>query len=358
VSIGNVSRTLCKLYSTDSGKFDSIAQELGSDIDQLDHATKRFLIYNPRLGGFSFANSHPAATQIPLNIQYSTLNSLARSPQAFVFDLDDCLIMSEKSHKKAWSAAIKAWAEHVGLCTGSRNDQASVAKLCRTVEYCLDKDQTHQLLSLLCAICTNRGINVAHAPHETKERALENAFSFFRAEALSRSLLAGEIRFAPGSLELLEHSFLDGKRIGLCSNSPKIIVDRLLNELTSRDPHRDLNELLPTTARVYGDTTLHRKPFPLGWLQVAQQLKCTPNQVMIFDNSFGNCVAASDLARYRHHPELVALGPDFQTQEFAGVVGITNRNPCHMSLWRNWSTASSLKTIKVTVEGLNKIVVS
>jgi beta-phosphoglucomutase-like phosphatase (HAD superfamily) len=332
---------------------------LGLDIIQLESATKRFLTYDPRQAGFYFdVNSNTAAPNSPLNINYRVLNSIANNPEAFVFDLDDCLIMSERAHKKAWNAALKLWAADIHRQGGQTLQPSTVAKLCRTVDYCLAKDQTHGLLSLLCRICERHGFLIEQGEHGTPERALESSLARFRAEALCDSLTRREITFAPGSTDLLSHAFLDGKKLGLFTNSPQVIVDKLLLKLDELNPEVGINELLPTCARVYGDTTAHRKPFPLGWLEVAKQLNCRPDQVMIFDNSLVNCDAASELSRYCTHSDVVAAMKDrTASQNFAAVVGITNSDHCNLSLWRNWS-ANPGKTVRVTVDALSRIIVA
>lgn len=356
-SVNEVQESLLKLYSCTSNQAAPLALELDSRLKDLSLCADDFFMYEARKYAIiAYGSSRGAA--IPLHVPYSTLNKLTGDPQAWAFDIDDCMIFSESAQRDSWKIAIESWATKKGYLA---NDPEGVQRLVRCVRYCLEKDRTAGLLQLLVDVCQRRGFSFECSPNKPRTAALEETLMPYRAQFLSDCVDDGRVTFTPGAHSLVEHALRDGKLLGFCTSSPRAVSEAMLTRLfDGQDGRLLLDQVFPQNARVFGDSIPQRKPLPLGWLMVASSLGVRPGETLVFDNSLNNCVGAAELSTVSNHPVITShsthIGRDLVQpgEEFAGVVGTTNGVGC-LDQWRSWAGTKAQMPVKVVLYGLDRI---
>jgi beta-phosphoglucomutase-like phosphatase (HAD superfamily) len=330
----------------------NLGRLLERELQDFSQCADNFFIYE--VGKYAIRGTGSLnGSKVPLNYDFAFLNNLTGNQPAFILDVDDCLVMSEECQRKAWGIAISLWAQSEGF---SKKDPEGVRKLVRTVEYCLEKDSTAGLLSLLCSICAHRGLLFEQFPGMSREASLESLLNDYRAEVMVMFVEVGEIDLMPGAKQLLKRLKRDEKIMSCCSNTPEAVGVPMLGAVISR--HKDLpsfDELILPQHRVYGDCGLRRKPYPDMWLRAAKMLNVRPSEAVIFDNSLNNCVGASCLANHMGDVHL-ANGRLLQYgDEFAGIVGVLNGRFSDIQQWETWASPSTGRPVKATLVGIDRL---
>jgi beta-phosphoglucomutase-like phosphatase (HAD superfamily) len=353
-----VQRSLARLYCTASGGLELVTNELEVDIARLRTCANEFFVYAPRKYGlYSYAHTIDHLEAKPLSLKYSVLKKLTNDPKAMIFDIDDCILISETHQRMAWDIALRAWVSSRG--SKRYTDYEGAERLCRTVAYCLENDCSDRLLELLTQICEKRGLTIEVVGGHSREQSLELTLTSYRAEVLSHFVQENKVQFASGALNMITQCFLDERRLAFCTNSPGGVAERVLQEAFRKaNAGAEFEDLFPETCRIYGDTTPQRKPFPLMWLVAAKALEVRPSETIIFDNSLNNCIGASQLENYFGHPEIEQWGEDLlrQGEQFAGVVGITNGLSSSLHHWQQWATSNPTSPVKAVLKGLDSVI--
>ncbi len=301
-----------------------------------------------------------------LTIPHASLMRMAGEPAGVIYDVDDCIAWSEHAQKLTWKVAIEAWAKSAGFF---EKDPLRVERLVSCVKYCFAKDHTGDMMDLLYRLCVKHRFCRPDDPsHDSPKNAteLEACLIDYRAEALCRCVEMGTVTFTHGAEDQLLRHRREGRKIAICTNTPKEVSERMLQALfikSARLPEFD--ELIKPEHRVFGDSGPVRKPNPLMWMMAAERLALRPEDALVYDNSLGNCDGASSLSRFNgdHYiAEAIARGviTSSPKNNFAGVVGVTNGFE-KMPAWRSWArlpqsdSTTARKTVRVTVKGLEHI---